>query len=294
MEELLNTLQQQVAQLQQQNAMIQQQLQQVVQQAVMHQAGQNAATHQHEFLKPPKPDHFKGSHQEMTKVRQWCFSMDCYFDAARAPASDRVPFAVTLLRDSALAWWQSLETEQRPATWDAFKDQIIAYHQPRGSIVAARDKLAALYQKTSVEQYTKDFKDLALNIPDLREEEKMDRYKRGLKHEVRLQVAFANPATFNALVDTASQIDDILFSHRNKMQHKSYYHAAAFTKGGASPHSSPSPMELGAIGYTPRPKLTDTQKEVMRKEGTCFYCRESGHIAVNCPKRKQGNDRSRR
>jgi Zinc knuckle len=67
-----------------------------------------------------------------------------------------------------------------------------------------------------------------------------------------------------------------------------------------SSSSGPAPMELGAItnkkgkgkttateprtGKPPR-KLTEEQREKLRKEGLCFYCKEKGHLAFDCPKK---------
>ena len=40
----------------------------------------------------------------------------------------------------------------------------------------------------------------------------------------------------------------------------------------------PAPMELDAIT-----KLTPAERERLRKMGGCFRCRQSGHLARNCP-----------
>ena len=44
-------------------------------------------------------------------------------------------------------------------------------------------------------------------------------------------------------------------------------------KGGNAPKNSP------------REKLTPELKEELIKQGRCFYCRNPGHLAINCPTR---------
>lgn len=46
-----------------------------------------------------------------------------------------------------------------------------------------------------------------------------------------------------------------------------------------------NPQNQGNSGSTTRlRKLTDKERDQLAKEGKCFRCRETGHIAVNCPK----------
>ena len=77
-----------------------------------------------------------------------------------------------------------------------------------------------------------------------------------------------------------------------------------FVKG----RDGPTPMELGAVTNTSRSnnsyqgsssnkpsydKLTPEQRQQLIKEGRCFYCRETGHRALDCPKRKIQSNHSR-
>jgi hypothetical protein len=237
--------------------------------------------------KPPKPDFFHGD-RDMTRVRQWCFAVDTYYYAVGMPQGSRVPFAVTLLRGHALTWWQGLAPEQRPADWDNFQRMLIAYHQPVSAVTSARDALARLTQRTSVASYVKDFKDLALNIPDFSEAERLDRFKRGLKTDIRLHVALANPTTFEQAVTIAGQVDDILFSQRshtrpNNFQPRSFVRL----------ENQATPMDLNAINK-PQERGFPKDRAAMRKDEydkkLCYYCKEPGHIALQCPKKRSPSE----
>src|SRR4051794_23212021 len=46
--------------------------------------------------------------------------------------------------------------------------------------------------------------------------------------------------------------------------------------------SMPTPMD---IGTAQRHGMTDEDREERLRKGLCFYCREHGHLANNCPKK---------
>jgi hypothetical protein len=78
-------------------------------------------------------------------------------------------------------------------------------------------------------------------------------------------------------------------------------------------HRGPAPLELGAVQgprdmpYRP-PRMAPAERERLYQSGACFYCKETGHLAKDCPKKQlapqarahppraqhgPGNDRSR-
>lgn len=237
--------------------------------------------------KPPKPDVFYGT-DDAKRVRQWVFQVDNYFTVTGEPEERRVSYATTLLRKSALLWWLSLRVEERPMAWAGFSSAIVDYFQPLSATIVARDVLARLYQKSSVKAYAEEFKAQVLNIPDVTDAEKLDRFRRGLKKDVRLHVAFANPPTFDQAVTIAEQIDEVLYAHRA-------YSGGAKTYGNAASTSrsniSPTAMEIGAIQSSdehrgPYKKLTPEEKAELTRHNACFYCRKPGHVAIRCPAKK--------
>lgn len=242
--------------------------------------------------KPPKPDTFTGR-TDANAVRAWVAQVNNYFDAVNEPHGSRLSFGVALLRDNALLWWQSLGDAERAATWDQLADQLIKYFAPLSATIVARDALAKLQQRSSVKVYTNEFKRLLLNIPDMSENEKLDRYRRGLKTQVRLHVVFANPETFEQTCLLAEQIDSIIYMHRPSNPNG----GKVFDPFGPST-STATPMEIGAVGDKERtyadaaksapkfPKLTPAEKSRLMKENGCFYCRKTGHRAAQCPVKK--------
>jgi hypothetical protein len=143
-------------------------------------------------------------------------------------------------------------------------------------------------QSTSVRDYTAKFRHLCTIIGKISEEEKLDRYVRGLKTRTRFQVELKQPSTFDEACRLAEIIDvsnDRIFSniHTNRVVHPQQQHHKPRRDG-------PVPMEVNAI---PEPKekpkfkkLTPEEKERRRREGLCTYCGSNQHKLEECPLRK--------
>ena len=79
--------------------------------------------------------------------------------------------------------------------WDQFSSELISTFKPVNSVKIARDKSAVLRQVASVNKYNFEFTQLVLEINNISESEKLDKYIRGLKYQTKLQVELANPTT---------------------------------------------------------------------------------------------------
>ena len=92
-------------------------------------------------------------------------------------------------------------------------------------------------------------------------------YIHGLKTQVKLHVRPHNLTTLHDAESLALEADDALFK------------------------ATPKPprgdrRDLNAVSTPPSgklTKLTDKEREYLRKNGGCFKCRKLGHIGTNCP-----------
>lgn len=234
--------------------------------------------------KPPKPETFKGTTEQATHVRMWVTMVKNYFAACNTPHEQKLPYAVALLREAALVWYQGLDAAQVPDTFESFCTSLIEYYQPISAQMAARDELANLKQTGTVKEYTDVFKRVVANIPDLSSSEKMDRYERGLKDNIRVHVALADPSTFEDWVKRAEKVDEIM----NKRPGSSS--ATLSSSQGSSRDAAETPMEIDAIGTVntlPRRRLSPEERQALMDSGACFYCRKPGHIAAECPRKRK-------
>ena len=261
---------------------------------------------------PAKPDKYSG---RPGKAEQWAFEMELYFDATGILDPKRVPFAAAMLTDHAGIWWRSvnLGNDEPITTWEDFKRQLLLNFQHVDSEKTARRRLRYLRQKTSVAAYYSEFTRATLEIPAITEDEKMDRFFAGLKPPLQREITLREPADYATLVRMAHKLDEVLYTASRDSS----------SSWRRSDGPGPRPMELGAIdepstsraaelnamqrsAYNrsrfspslpsqprstgPRPKLTDAERDRLRKEGSCFYCKEQGHLALYCPK-KPGNEK---
>ena len=96
-------------------------------------------------------------------------------------------------------------------TWQEFVNAAESQFGATNDRQKARDELARLVQKTSVEDYAGKFKDLKTRIKGISDDECLDRFKRGLKAVVQLDVERANLQDLQQAMSHALRADDILF-----------------------------------------------------------------------------------
>ena len=123
-----------------------------------------------------------------------------------------------------------------PARWDAFKVAVRTEFIPQDSSRRARDRLRNLYQRRSVGSYVTEFRNIALTIPGITEEEQLDRFCEGLKPQIKLEVLKSNTTTLSDAVRVALNVDSALYGMRA---------GASFRNGWQSSvveETSPSPM----------------------------------------------------
>jgi hypothetical protein len=273
-------------------------------------------------LKPPPPAFFNGEKTMAssgdTAVGVWLFSCERYFDAIGGlTEQERVTFAIALLRGNALQWGRTRHTAMANLTadaavqlntWAAFCAAITADFQPINNARVAREKLATIRQERSVQDYVSRFRAIMIQVEDLTEAEARDRFMRGLKLEPRREVELRNPATLDDMMRLADRYDAVTFPYQQqrKRDHRGRYNNGnrtfdnqqeqwrppvqpAYPSGPGNGGGGPSPMELGAMMHQRHSTMTDEERRRLQQEGRCFYCKEKGHIAPLCPKKKGNN-----
>ena len=237
------------------------------------------------------PEMFEGRRQG-EKLEEWIYKMDMYLRAMQVAENLRVLTAVSFFQGNAMTWWRALIGDEDPTTvtWADFVRRLREEFLPVNAVKVASDKLEHLKQTGSVANFVKEFRTLALLIPDLSPAEKLRRFLAGLKPRVRIEVDLRNPATVEEAVTLAERIDDLTFQASRRANAA---RAVDFSSPSASFQDSCAPMDLSAMRVSnprtskPRPPLTPEERDKLRRENKCFFCREVGHIAFKCPRKKR-------
>src|SRR5262249_11965304 len=159
-----------------------------------------------------KPALFSGS-RIGTTAQDWLFQMRQYLDLTIVEPHQQVPFASSFLRDNAATWWRShimaadAGSIERITTWAQFHSAVLVEFQPINIVESARDRLDALYQTSSVQEYVRKFREVTMLIPDLSGGEALHKFVSGLKPLTKREVKTRFPKSLDEAVRIADMVD---------------------------------------------------------------------------------------
>ena len=124
-----------------------------------------------------KPPTFDGK----SSVDSWLQHMNEY--CAGVAESKKLTIAITYLSSSAHEWYIGTKILENSPVRDftGFCSAISKRFNPINKTRTARDKLAKWSQIKTVQIYSQSFLEIILDLPSITEDEKVDRYCRGLK-----------------------------------------------------------------------------------------------------------------
>jgi hypothetical protein len=113
------------------------------------------------------------------------------------------------------------------------------------------------------------------------EDEKLDRYIRGLKTRTRHEVELKDPDSFDEACRLAEMIDvsnDRVFGGSNHSRPAFQFHKQR--------RQGPEPMDLNAIPDSKFKRLSPEEKDRRRRDGLCLYCGSDKHKLEDCNLRR--------
>lgn len=283
-------------------------------------------------LKPEKPSLFYGTTNE--SIDNWLFELEVWFDAVNVTDDQhqaRIRFTRAQLRGAASAFIKHLDDTQSDAahidalTWDQFKTILLERFRPVASSKLARYQLNNLKQISSVEAYCQQFLQIISLIPNMTEEESIDRFIMGLKPHIRRDIGLWDPETLPRAMNLAQRADLQYIQNnnynRNDTQQRNFNRNTnnrqqsmmtnvpvnSQTNNNFNPNSfSIQPIQRQQNNNIPFQNKVfnplqftnsnvnnraDTsvpmQIDRMSVTRTCFFCKRPGHIARFCPSLKQ-------
>jgi hypothetical protein len=192
-------------------------------------------------LKPTKPTVFEGRRNSL-RIEPWLYQVQQYFTLVQVgstgtPLDDgtMITYASSLFSKTAATWWYMLvQAGQVPTSWEAFMGKVRSEFIPQDHIRRSRDRLRKLRQRTSLVSYISEFRNIALTISGITEDEQFDRFCEGLKPEIKLEVQKSNAASFEAAARIALNVDSAYYGMQLNSSVKTYESS-----------EGPTPMEIG-------------------------------------------------
>lgn len=165
------------------------------------------------------------------------------------------------------------------ASWTEFEDGVRMHETPLTTAWERNMAFQGLRQgNRNIEDYTAAFWNLMTQIPKIPEEQLVGRYVDGLNQEPQFYVSKERPESLKEAARLAREWTT--------------KHGEASRRPRARPAGSYSgkqivPMELDALRTAP---LTEEEREECYRTGSCFKCRQPGHLSRLCPTKATGND----
>ena len=198
--------------------------------------------------KPSKPPPYDGRSDPET----WLFSIKLYFAAVNITSdATKISFSDALLRGDALIWRRSLTNIVE--SWDEWQTLLVTAFQSINPVESARDRLAALRQTSAVRTYASTFRTVALLIPGITDDEKKDRFVRGLKPKIYNEVKIKDPRNFEEAVRLAVKLDSYDTTWRTKLEpnRNSYRGGSSSYRGASSSYAEPMDVDINAVSSEP-------------------------------------------
>jgi hypothetical protein len=270
--------------------------------------GQQYSSQLRNSVKASKPKTYNGLRGADPEV--WLFQFNQYADINHLGEDDRPKLAATYLEGNAATWWRNLVMQSNDRTgdgisWVDFQQGLVSMFKPVNAKKIARDKLASLKQTNSVAKYNFDFTQLCLEINDIHESEKLDKYVRGLKEKIRVEVELAEPTTLAQAMSKAQRIDNITYqtyisqhSQHGSRNFSSYPDSNAMDLSGISEVNAISSrnsrqntktyrsneVQNSEKQSTPAQRLSQEEFKYCQTNKLCLRCKEPGHVARYCTK----------
>lgn len=249
------------------------------------------------------PPRYTGNERELP-LDTWLYRAHQYVSSVQDPLQ-RINVAATYLDGNAAIWWQGHVVRDGDnyvhpyQTWSEFADALRRHLCPGITIVDD-----AIIRLKTITQGTKSISDYILEFNNTRTRAEVPDteycghmmylfFISGLNPDIRFEIQKAQPKDLQQAIQVATQLEG-LRRQLNKATNsrpqpvRQQYAPAAKSPAPPPPPSRPqvTPMDVDAIG-----RLSEQERDELRRNGGCFRCRQYGHVQRNCPLRS-GNDLS--
>jgi len=239
-------------------------------------------------------------------VNTWLYLLDLHIIALNYSDTQGFVYAASLLKDDALSWL-IVRKDTIGNSYKTLKDTIKKEFTLSNASEDARGKLAALKQTASVSEYASNFRKLVRLIDKIDENEQIDRFVRGLKPLIQIQIRLSDKKKIEEIIGTALTIDNIInqnehydnIINQNQNEHKRdmmeldslTINQMKVNNGRFQQYQNYGRFQQHQQNQRKLPNRRYQESENWRKyckeKGLCFTCGEKGHVVRNCNKNNE-------
>ncbi|KAJ9517107.1 hypothetical protein QJQ45_002621 [Haematococcus lacustris] len=237
-------------------------------------------------------------------VNSFLFQVEDIFSLYHSLSDEQKIVSTSVRLDGlAKAWYRSVRGDPSLfLSWSTFTAGLRAAFRTKSEVAKARDQLHEASQKANQTalSFATQLRHLFLQIPNITEDEQLDRFRRGLHPTLRAMVDIHAPETFANVVNIAVAHDsayrDAGMSTAVPMQLGTMKQSRTPWHRNSQPATpSTRPAAYNAAPAKPKPEwrpLTAEEKEQYTAHNKCTFCRKEGHILRDCthPKKNRYRD----
>lgn len=185
--------------------------------------------------------------------------------------------------------------------WKEFKLKLLKRFEASRNLTPS-ERLFALKQDGSVDEFIEDFEDLSAHVDNLDDESLESIFKNGLKPELKALIRMLKPKGLPEMISTALEMEANIISrmvgrafvqeisgHTSYSQHRSQgivgWNGRA-TGGGLNSNGNKKwnkhQSSANSLHQRPKLKLSPTEYEEEKKEGIFFKCDEKYFMGNEC------------
>ena len=219
--------------------------------------------------------------------REWAFAVELAIRSRNLrEGSLQVDFVSMLLEGDALLWLiAAQDSGETFEDWPSLKNALAKTFGPLQSEEENRLQLFSLQQETTLESYIQDFSRRNLNVSGLDEHSRALLFVRGLQPELRSEALREHPRN---LSDAFRAARSAVRQTQADPRVAPGAQDNAFHRPRPRQRNQKSTSVRGG-GSLFRKKLDEQMRVQLMREGKCFRCRLTGHLAKDCPENEHPN-----
>ncbi|CAJ2641138.1 unnamed protein product [Trifolium pratense] len=229
-----------------------------------------------------------------TKVHEWIFRAEQFFDYYDTPDHDRLTISSVHLDKDVVPWYQMVQRSHPFTSWIEFTRALELDFGP-SVYECPRATLFKLTQTGTVAEYYLQFTSLANRVYGLSNDALIDCFVSGLNDEIRRDVLIHTPISIVKAVSLAKVYEE-KYSSNQKQKNQSYglstnkplYNKPENTTRNTAPIlNTPPTRPMSQFQKNPNIKrISPAERQMRHEKGLCYWCDEKFSFTHKCPNRQ--------